>query len=121
MQASSVRNRIGWRQRLSRLQGSAVRFDLSHYDAALAGINGLESTMRALTDAQMEARARELRGKAIAVDRPEIRANVFALAREASHRVLGLRPFDVQVVAALALDEGAVIEMQTGEGRRSRR
>ena len=46
-----------------------------------------------------------------------IRAAFFALAREASRRALGLRPFDVQVVAAIALDRGHVVEMQTGEGK----
>ena len=42
---------------------------------------------------------------------------LFALAREVAPRELGLRPFDVQIVAALALDRGAVVEMQTGEGK----
>jgi preprotein translocase subunit SecA len=42
---------------------------------------------------------------------------VFALTREASRRVLALRPFDVQIVAALALDDRAIVEMQTGEGK----
>ena len=46
-----------------------------------------------------------------------VRAEFFALAREASRRAIGLRPFDVQVVAALALDRGHIVEMQTGEGK----
>ncbi len=46
-----------------------------------------------------------------------LRASLFALAREASRRVLGQRPFDEQIVAALALDDGHVVEMQTGEGK----
>ena len=46
-----------------------------------------------------------------------LRVSLFALAREASRRVLGQRPFDEQIVAALALDEGHVVEMQTGEGK----
>ena len=46
-----------------------------------------------------------------------LRTSLFALAREASRRVLGERPFDEQVVAALALDAGHVVEMQTGEGK----
>ena len=46
-----------------------------------------------------------------------VRPLFFALARELSRRVVGLRPFDVQVVAALALDRGHVVEMQTGEGK----
>ena len=46
-----------------------------------------------------------------------IRTEFFALVREASRRALGLRPFDVQVLAALALDAGHIVEMQTGEGK----
>ena len=46
-----------------------------------------------------------------------LRTSLFALAREASRRVLGQRPFDEQIVAALALDDGHVVEMQTGEGK----
>lgn len=44
-------------------------------------------------------------------------APFFALVREVARRALGLRPFDVQVVAALALSEGRVVEMRTGEGK----
>ena len=46
-----------------------------------------------------------------------LRAELFALARELSRHLLGMRPFDVQIVAALAMDEGAIVEMQTGEGK----
>ena len=46
-----------------------------------------------------------------------LRVPFFALAREAARRALGQRPFDVQLVAALALDDGQVIEMLTGEGK----
>ena len=49
--------------------------------------------------------------------RDHIRDELLALAREASRRALGLRPFDVQVLAALALDDGHIVEMQTGEGK----
>lgn len=113
-----VRNHIGWRQHLSRLQGSAVRFELATYDAPLADINGLETAVRASSDAQIEARARELRGRALSGSAlAGMRNEVFALTREASRRALALRPFDVQIVAALALDDRAVVEMQTGEGK----
>ena len=69
-----------------------------------------------LSDGEIEARARDLRQRAGASLEP-IRAEFFALVREASRRVLGLRPFDVQVLAALALDAGHIVEMQTGEGK----
>ena len=63
------------------------------------------------------ADARSAIGPAAASPRARLRAEFFALAREASRRALGLRPFDVQVVAALALDAGRIVEMQTGEGK----
>jgi preprotein translocase subunit SecA len=47
----------------------------------------------------------------------ELLAEAFALVREATVRVLGIRPFDVQVIAAIALHQGKVAEMQTGEGK----
>jgi preprotein translocase subunit SecA len=113
-----VRNRLGWRQHLSRLRGSAIRFDLREYDAPLEQINRLEHTVGGLSDAALEGRARELRAQARAgIPLADIRSEVFALVRDASRRALRLRPFDVQVVAALALDRRAVVEMQTGEGK----
>jgi preprotein translocase subunit SecA len=111
-----VRNPIGWRQRLAHLQGSPVSFDLRRYDEPLAEINRLEARLEQLSDREIETRARAHRGQAdVALD--SIRAEFFALVREASRRVLGMRPFDVQVLAAIALDGGHVVEMQTGEGK----
>src|SRR5687767_11356041 len=72
--------------------------------------------MEHLSDSGLEARARDLRRRAGPSVEP-IRAVCFALVREASRRALGLRPFDVQVLAALALDAGRIVEMQTGEGK----
>ena len=47
----------------------------------------------------------------------EILPDVFAVAREASKRILGLRPYDVQLIGGMVLNEGAVAEMKTGEGK----
>ena len=47
----------------------------------------------------------------------EILPEVFAVAREASRRVLGMRPYDVQLIGGMVLNEGAVAEMKTGEGK----
>jgi preprotein translocase subunit SecA len=113
-----VRNQIGWRERLARLQGSAVQFDLRYFDEPLREINRLEDDIRLLSDRSLEEHARELRGRAGTAASPDsTRAHIFALVREASRRTLGMRPFDVQVVAAIALDRGAIVEMLTGEGK----
>ena len=47
----------------------------------------------------------------------EIRIELFAIVREIAKRTLGLRPFDVQLIGAIALDNGEVAEMKTGEGK----
>jgi preprotein translocase subunit SecA len=111
-----VQNTIGWRQRLAHLQGSPVAFDLRAYDQELAEINRLGTDVEQLSDFEIEARARALRERA-GGSLESIRAAFFALARDASRRVLGLRPFNVQVLAAIALDSGHIVEMQTGEGK----
>jgi preprotein translocase subunit SecA len=111
-------NAIGFRQRLAHLRGSPVTFDLRPYDQELAEITRLEMDVEHLSDAEIRARARALRDRAGGGQALEsIRAAFFALARDASRRVLGLRPFDVQVLAAIALDCGHIVEMQTGEGK----
>ena len=50
-------------------------------------------------------------------DLDEILPDVFALVREASTRVLGMRHFDVQLIGGMVLHEGKVAEMKTGEGK----
>jgi preprotein translocase subunit SecA len=113
-----MRNRIGWRQHLARFQGSTVDFDLGVYDAPLAAIARLEAELRLLPTGELERRARQLRDE-VRSGRPlaGVRERMFALVREGARRALGERPFDVQVVAALALDQGRIVELQTGEGK----
>ncbi len=111
-------HRPGLKDYIRRLQGSTVRFDLSRYQAPVAAIAELEREYRSLSDEDMLRRSEALRARARSGEsRDTLRVPLFALAREASHRVLGQRPFDVQLIAAVALDEGQVIEMLTGEGK----
>ena len=113
-----VRNHVGWRQRLAHLRGSTIEFDLRAYDDEMMEIARLDDEVGALSDEQLEAHVRALRDEARAgATREHLRAALYSLVREASRRVLGLRPFDVQIVAAIALDRGTVVEMQTGEGK----
>src|SRR5689334_12466432 len=102
---TSVRNRIGWRERLAIFQGSTVSLELEAFDEPLAAIAALEAEVTRLSDEEIAGRAdacrqRIARGGEFAAER----ATIFALVREASRRTLGLRPFDVQVMAALAMD-----------------
>jgi len=113
-----IRNRIGWQQWLGRLQGSPIDLDLLAYDVPLAEINELEAGLTALSDNDIQERAYALRRRARAGEPLDaLRVALFAVAREAARRTIGLRPFDEQIVAGLALDRGRIVEMQTGEGK----
>jgi preprotein translocase subunit SecA len=113
-----IRNRAGWQQWLAQLQGSPIDLNLLTYDAPLAEINQLEDGLTTLLDNDLRDRARMLDRRARAGESLEaLRAALFALARESARRTIGLRPFDEQVVAGLALDRGRIVEMQTGEGK----
>jgi preprotein translocase subunit SecA len=110
--------RPGWRTRLDRARGSTIEFDLRRFGPELAAIAALDAPCRALGDAVILERGLALRARALAGEsRDALRVPLYALVREAARRVLGERPFDEQVVAALALDAGRVVEMQTGEGK----
>ena len=100
------------------MRGSSVAFDLSAFDRPLDAINALAAETAALSDHELEGRARGLGDQIRAGARlGDVRVPFFALTREAAHRALGLRPFDVQLIAALAMDRSAVVDMQTGEGK----
>lgn len=82
-------------------------------------INTLEPSIEDMSDEQMAARISELR---TAVMERQLALNdtleeVFALVREATFRVLGLRHYDVQLVGGMVLNDAAVAEMATGEGK----
>ncbi len=115
---SPVRNRSGWRQRLARLGGSPVDLDLRGFDAPLEAVREIEEDLGELSDAAIAGRARDLGARARAgAELDGLRNETFALACEAAARTLGMRPFDVQVAAALSLARGRIVEMQTGEGK----
>jgi len=106
----------GVRERYLRLTGLPVEYDLRRYRKELARIDEVpaarcsDDTLRAQFHA---ARQRALAGEGLDSLMPE----VYALTREACARVLGLRPFDVQVMAAIALHEGKLAQLATGEGK----
>ncbi|TPI01168.1 preprotein translocase subunit SecA [Mycoplasma struthionis] len=87
-------------------------------EATLAEINRLEPTISVLTDKELQAKTNEFRERLKLGETPEdIRAEVFAVSREATKRILGKRPYDVQMIGGLILDQGSVAEMKTGEGK----
>ncbi len=81
-------------------------------------INALEEGLRQLDDAALTARTGEFRerlqqGETLDALLPE----AFAVVREASRRVLGMRHFDVQMIGGMVLHQGRIAEMRTGEGK----
>ncbi|MDR2765902.1 MAG: preprotein translocase subunit SecA [Holosporaceae bacterium] len=81
-------------------------------------VNRLEDSISSLPDKALAEKTEEFRRRLGDGETPDdILPEAFAVAREASKRTLGLRPFDVQLVGALALHQGTVAEMKTGEGK----
>lgn len=88
------------------------------YQATLVQVNALEPAFLAAPDADLHAWATELRAAvAEAPSDAGTIARLFALVREAARRTLGLRLFDVQILGGLALYDGKIVEMGTGEGK----
>ncbi|MGZ9756774.1 preprotein translocase subunit SecA [Mycoplasma sp. 4423] len=87
-------------------------------ESALKQINKLEKYVLQLSDEELKKQT-EIFKKFLAEGHTleEIRNDVFAVSREATKRVLGKRPFDVQILGGLLLDLGSVAEMKTGEGK----
>ena len=81
-------------------------------------INALEPQMQKLTDAQIREKVQELRGRAQSgTSLDDLLPETYALTREAAVRVLGQRPFDVQLIGGIVLHQGRIAEMKTGEGK----
>ena len=85
----------------------------------VARINALEPDMQALADEDFARRMGEYRQAVQAGERTldELLPEVFALVREASRRVLGMRHYDVQLIGGMVLHKGKIAEMKTGEGK----
>lgn len=98
--------------------GSKNERDLKRMQKVVTRINALEQQFEGLDDAALRAKSDEFRqriekGETLDALLPE----AFAVVREASKRVLGMRHFDVQLIGGMALHEGRIGEMKTGEGK----
>ncbi|UXN62521.1 preprotein translocase subunit SecA [Phyllobacterium zundukense] len=81
-------------------------------------INALEAEISSLTDDELKAKTAEFREKlANGTKLDDLLVPAFAVAREAAKRVLGMRPFDVQLIGGMVLHNGGISEMRTGEGK----
>ncbi|HEX5779020.1 MAG TPA: preprotein translocase subunit SecA, partial [Xanthobacteraceae bacterium] len=101
-----------------KLFGTANDRRVRAYNPKVAAINALEPELEKLSDDQLRARTEEFR-KQVADGTPldDLLVPAFATVREAAKRTLGQRHFDVQLIGAMVLHEGAISEMKTGEGK----
>ncbi len=103
---------------LSKIFGSSNSRKLKKLGKVVAQINALEEGVKALSDADLAAKTPEFASRIEAGESVEsLLPEAFAVAREASVRVLGMRHFDVQFIGGMVLNEGSIAEMRTGEGK----
>ncbi len=88
------------------------------YEKRAERINGIEPEMELLDDEELRAEADSLRERAKGGESlDDLLPEAFALTREAARRSIGQRHFDVQLIGGMALHDGAIAEMKTGEGK----
>jgi len=101
-----------------KLFGSRNDRTLKRYQKTVHKVNALAESVAALSDEDLRGRTDEFRsrvqaGETLASLLPE----AFAVCRQASERVLGMRHFDVQLIGGMVLHDGRIAEMRTGEGK----
>ena len=110
---------VSQQQALTKVFGDPQKRILRRMQKKVNEINKLEDTYKKMSKkdlvAQTEVLKKRLGKKGGTLD--AILPEAFALTREMSERVLGMRPFDVQLIGGIALHEGNVAEMKTGEGK----
>ena len=110
---------------LKALLGDPNARKVKRYQPLVKEINLLEEEIQPLTDEQLQAKTVEFRQRLEKATSPTIEQDIlaeilpeaFAVVREASRRVLGMRHFDVQLIGGMVLHEGQIAEMKTGEGK----
>lgn len=103
---------------LSKLLTLGEGKQLKNYEATASKINSLEAEMQARSDQELRALTAAFRERAQnGEDLKSLLPEAFAAVREASVRTLGLRHFDVQLIGGMALNDGQIAEMKTGEGK----
>ncbi|MBB1473768.1 preprotein translocase subunit SecA [Luteimonas sp. MC1782] len=103
---------------LTSVFGSRNERVVGQFNKVVAKVNAFEAQMQALSDAELQAKTPEFReriAKGESLDK--LLPEAFAVCREASVRVLGMRHYDVQLVGGMVLHTGKIAEMRTGEGK----
>lgn len=103
---------------LTRIFGSRNDRLLKQYRGVVAQINALEPDLAKLDDAGLQAKTAEFRARIAQGEiLDKLLPEAFAVVREASRRVMKMRHFDMQLIGGMALHQGKVAEMRTGEGK----
>ncbi len=100
------------------LFGSKNSRELKRMGKLVEQVNSYEEAQQALTDIELQAKTAELKQRLNQGEKlDDLLPEAFAVCREASRRVMGMRHFDVQLIGGITLHEGRIAEMRTGEGK----
>src|SRR6478672_7116374 len=103
---------------LTKIFGSRNERLLKQYSQSLQKINAFEPTMAALSDVELREKTDALKARVTGgATLDEVLPEAFAVVREAGKRTLNMRHFDVQLIGGIALHNGKIAEMRTGEGK----
>jgi preprotein translocase subunit SecA len=104
---------------MGKVFGTANDRQLKKYLKKVEKINALESKYESLSDDELKDSFLELKKSVLAEEKTldDVLYDSFAITREASKRVLGMRHFDVQLIGGMVLHDGKIAEMKTGEGK----
>ncbi len=98
--------------------GTTSEKEVRKLEPIVQKIEALEEPYKALTDAQLQAKTPEFKERLRNGEKlDDILPEAFAVCREAADRVLGLRPYRVQLIGGIILHQGRIAEMRTGEGK----
>ncbi|MBM3239247.1 preprotein translocase subunit SecA [Candidatus Poribacteria bacterium] len=102
----------------TKLIGSKEQRDVKKLQPIVNRINSLDSPMKALSEDQLRAKTDEFKQRLKGGETlDDLLPEAFAVVREAAIRTLGQRPYDVQLLGGIALHQGSIAEMKTGEGK----
>ena len=103
---------------LTKIFGTASQREIKKIQPTVDKILGLEETYRQLSEEQLKAKTQEFKTRLEAGETlDDILPEAFAAIREAADRVLGMRPYPVQLMGGIILHQGRIAEMRTGEGK----
>lgn len=103
---------------INKIFGTKSERDLKKIQHYVDSSNALAADMEKLTDDQLKAKTQEFKTRlANGETLDDILSEAFAVVREAAKRVIGLRPYDVQLLGGIVLHQGKIAEMRTGEGK----